>query len=102
MIGLLVILLIWSIASKIIVGFYGGRWYGLSKRVALRAGFSLTQRGEFSIIIASLATGSIKVFSSVFILISSIIGIILFQLAPRISKKIYGKSKSVEKVKLPG
>lgn len=105
MIGLLLILLFWSIVAKIIVGIYGGRWYGLSKRVALRAGFSLTQRGEFSIIIASLAVGSIKVFSSVFILASSIIGIILFQLAPRISRKIYGQTQvqaqDKEKLKLP-
>ncbi|MDE5415635.1 cation:proton antiporter [Alkalihalobacterium chitinilyticum] len=102
MIGLLIILIVWSIIAKVVVGIYGGRWYGLSKRVALRAGFSLTQRGEFSIIIASLATSSVKVFSSVFILASSIIGIILFQLAPKISKKIYGQPKKKEKVKLPG
>lgn len=101
-IPLLIILLVWSIIAKIIVGFYGGRWYGLTNRVALRAGFSLTQRGEFSIIIASLATGSIKVFSSVFILISSMIGIVLFQLEPKISKKIFGQAKKKEKIKLPG
>lgn len=102
MIGLLLVLLLWSIVSKIVIGIYGGKWYGLSKRVALRAGLSLTQRGEFSIIIASLALGSFKVFSSVFILISAMIGILLFQLAPKISSKIYGKTKEVKKVKLPG
>ncbi len=102
MLPLLLILLVWSIFAKIIVGIYGGRWYGLSNRVALRAGFSLTQRGEFSIIIASFATGAIKVFSSVFILASAMIGIILFQLAPKISKKIYGTKSKPAKVKLPG
>jgi CPA2 family monovalent cation:H+ antiporter-2 len=102
MLGLLLIVFFWSIIAKIIVGIYGGRWFGLSKRVALRAGFSLTQRGEFSIIIASLATGAIKAFSSVFILSSAVIGIVLFQLAPRISKRVYGKKKSSEKVRVPG
>lgn len=102
MIGLLAILLIWSIVAKIIVGIYGGRWYGLPKRVALRAGFSLTQRGEFSVIIASLALGSIKLFGGIFILISALSGIILFQLAPKFTELIYGKKERKEKIKLPG
>lgn len=102
MIGLLSILLIWSILAKIIVGIYGGRWYGLSKRVSLRAGFSLTQRGEFSVIIASLGVGSIKLFGGIYILISALIGIILFQLAPKLTEIIYGKKEATKKVKLPG
>lgn len=102
MIGLLAILLIWSIAAKIMVGIYGGRWYGLSKRVALRAGFSLTQRGEFSVIIASLALGSIKLFGGIFILFSALSGIILFQLAPKFTELIYGKKERKKKIKLPG
>lgn len=101
MISLLIIIIIWSILAKVIVGIYGGKMYGLSKRVALRAGFSLTQRGEFSIIIASLAPAAFRAFSSIFILISAIVGIFLFQLAPRISRKIYGKKKTLEKVKMP-
>ncbi|UOE96513.1 cation:proton antiporter [Alkalihalobacillus sp. LMS39] len=102
MVGTLLLLLVWSIIAKIIVGIYGGRWYGLSKRVALRAGLSLTQRGEFSIIIASLATASIMVFSSVLILASAMIGIILFQFAPKISKAIYGNKQPRGKIKVPG
>lgn len=102
MIGLLAILLIWSIAAKIMVGIYGGRWYGLPKRVALRAGFSLTQRGEFSVIITSLALGSIKLFGGIFILFSALSGIILFQLAPKFTELIYGKKERKKKIKLPG
>ncbi len=101
-VSLLISLLVWSIIAKILVGFYGGQWYGLSKKVSLRAGFSLTQRGEFSIIIASLATGSVKVFGSLFILISAIIGIVLFQFAPKISKKVYGIKPKPQKIKVPG
>ncbi|UOE93092.1 cation:proton antiporter [Alkalihalobacillus sp. LMS39] len=93
MVGLLLLLLVWSIIAKIIVGYLGGQWYGLSKRVSLRAGLSLTQRGEFSIIIAALAVGTIQAFSSIFILLSALIGVALFQLAPSISKKIYGRKK---------
>ncbi|SDZ41834.1 monovalent cation:H+ antiporter-2, CPA2 family [Evansella caseinilytica] len=98
MLILLLIVLVWSIAAKLIVGFWGGQWYGLSKRVSLRAGLSLTQRGEFSIIIAALAVGTVQVFSGIFILVSATVGVILFQLAPVIAKKIYARKKmSVEK-----
>lgn len=101
-VGLLIILIFWSIIAKIIVGVYGGKMYGLSKRVALRAGVSLTQRGEFSIIIASLAPLAYRAFSSVFILVSAVVGIGLFQFAPKIVKKIYGQNKPLKKVKIPG
>lgn len=100
MIGLLVTIFIWSIIAKLIVGIYGGRLFGLSKRVAFRAGLSLTQRGEFSIIIAALATSTFRAFSSVFILVSAITGIILFQFAPRLTKMIYGSKKASKAKKM--
>ncbi|MFA9456363.1 cation:proton antiporter [Halalkalibacter sp. AB-rgal2] len=99
MVPLLITLIVWSIIAKLVVGYFGGQWYGLSKKVALRAGFSLTQRGEFSIIIATLATGMIQAFSSIFILISAMIGILLFQFAPVISKKLM-KQKDKKKIVL--
>jgi CPA2 family monovalent cation:H+ antiporter-2 len=101
MVTLLIILLVWSIVAKIIVGFIGGRIYGLSNKVALRAGLSFTQRGEFSVIIASLAFESIRVFGGIFILCSSIIGVLLFQLAPKITNMIYPKKQNPQKHKVP-
>lgn len=101
MVGLLLLVFVWSVVAKIIVGFYGGKMYGLSNRVALRAGFSLTQRGEFSIIIASLAPIAYRAFSSIFILVSAMVGIALFQIAPKVAKKIYGTKKMPQKVKVP-
>ncbi|MBU9713147.1 cation:proton antiporter [Bacillus tamaricis] len=101
MIGLLITLSIWAIVAKIIVGIVGGRLYGLSKKVSVRAGFSLVQRGEFSIIIAALATTEVMVFSSVFILGTAMVGILLFQLAPKIANYFY-PNKKPKKVKLPG
>lgn len=97
MIGLLLVIILWSIVAKIIVGIFGGQWYGLSKRVSLRAGLSLTQRGEFSIIVATLASGALMAFSSIFILVSAVIGVILFQYAPKISKAIFHKKKAIVK-----
>ncbi|RXT04900.1 cation:proton antiporter [Ammoniphilus sp. CFH 90114] len=103
LVGLLISLLVWSIAAKILVGILGGMWYGLSKRVSLRAGLSLTSRGEFSVVIASIAVGSIKIFSGLFILLSALLGIFLFQFAPRITNLIYGDpKKGKQKIKVPG
>ncbi|MFZ3576792.1 cation:proton antiporter [Virgibacillus sp. DJP39] len=88
---LLIVLLIWSVIAKIIVGVVGGKLYGLSKRVSLRAGLSLCARGEFSVVIASIALGSIKVFGGIYIIISAFIGMLLFSYANKITTKIYGK-----------
>ncbi len=90
-IGLLVVLVLWSLLHKLIVGFIGGQWYGLSRSDSLKAGLSLTQRGEFSVIIAALATGELKVFASIYILVIAFIGTILFQLAPRLNALIVDK-----------
>ncbi|WP_044394040.1 MULTISPECIES: cation:proton antiporter [Mesobacillus] len=91
--GLLVVLILWSLIHKLIVGFIGGQWYGLSKRDSLNAGLSLTQRGEFSVIIAALASGDLKVFSNTYILVIAVIGTISFQFAPRMKNLIVDKVK---------
>lgn len=99
---LLGILIIWSIIAKLLVGIIGGKWYGLSKRVSLRAGLSLSARGEFSVVIASIAASSIKIFAGIYIIVAALLGMLLFNLAPKITEKIYGKNeKKRKKVKLP-
>ncbi len=102
MVPLLITLLIWSIAGKIITGYYGARLYGLSKKVSLRAGLSFTQRGEFSVIIASMAADTIRVLSGVFILSSAMLGILLFELAPKITSALFPKKDKPRKYKVPG
>jgi CPA2 family monovalent cation:H+ antiporter-2 len=102
MIPLLLVLLVWSIIGKIITGYYGARLYGLSKKVSVRAGLSFTQRGEFSVIIASMAVDTIRVLSGVFILSSAMIGILLFELAPRITTALFPKKARPQKYKVPG
>lgn len=91
--GLLIVLVFWSLIHKLIVGYFGGQWYGLPRSHSLKAGLSLTQRGEFSVIIAALATGELKMFASIYILVIAFIGTILFQLAPRLNKLIIEKVK---------
>ncbi|WP_284141457.1 cation:proton antiporter [Virgibacillus sp. LDC-1] len=91
MITLLVVLISWSIVAKVLVGVIGGRWYGLSNRVALRAGLSIVARGEFSVVIASIAAASIKVFAGVYVVIVAFIGMLLFNYAPKLTNLVYGK-----------
>ncbi len=102
MVPLLITLLIWSIAGKIITGYYGARLYGLSKKVSLRAGLSFTQRGEFSVIIAAMAADTIRVLSGAFILASAMLGILLFELAPKITNALFPKKDKPRKYKVPG
>lgn len=102
MIPLLIVLLIWSMLAKILVGMIGGRMYGLSPRVALRAGLSLCARGEFSVVIAAFAISSIKVFSGVYIVAAAALGMLLFNFAPKITRMIYGEPVAkVKSTKLP-
>jgi monovalent cation:H+ antiporter-2, CPA2 family len=101
MVPLLITLLIWSVAGKIITGYYGARLYGLSRKVSLRAGLSFTQRGEFSVIIASMAADTIRVLSGVFILSSAMIGILLFEMAPKITNTLFPRKERPIKYKVP-
>lgn len=96
MLSLLIGLIIWSIVGKILVGVWGGKAFGLSRRPSYRAGFSLIQRGEFSVIIASIALPQWMAFSSIYIIASAFIGVIFFQKAPVISKWIAGKKKKIK------
>ncbi|MEN1970274.1 cation:proton antiporter [Lentibacillus sp. N15] len=99
---LLIVLVIWSMLAKVLTGMIGGKLYGLSKRVSLRAGLSLCARGEFSVVIASIAAGSTKVFGGIYIVISAFVGMLLFNYAPKITVKIYGKPKKKERnLKVP-
>lgn len=101
MVPLLITLLVWSIAGKIIAGYYGARLYGLSKKVSARAGLSFTSRGEFSVIIASMAPATLRVLSGIFILSSAMIGLLLFGLAPKISSALFPKKNKLQKHQVP-
>jgi CPA2 family monovalent cation:H+ antiporter-2 len=102
MYGLFIVLIFWSLIAKITVGIIGGRQYGLSPKVALRAGLSLGARGEFSVIIASLAVGSLMIFASIYIIVIAILGILLFEFAPKITTIVYGTPVKKERnLKVP-
>lgn len=53
--GMIVAAVIVTPPTKTVSGYLGGRLYGLNDRRSLRVDFGMTTRGEFSLIIASLA-----------------------------------------------
>lgn len=84
----LAVLLIWALAGKLIVGFWGGRMYGLSFKGAIRAAFSLLPRGEFSVVIAAMAEPVLRAFLGIYIVVTAIAGVYLFRWAPRIADRL--------------
>ncbi len=84
----LALLILWGVLAKMIVGVWGGRIYGLTIQGSLRAGFSLSQRGEFSVVIAALAASTMRAFLGIYISVTAIIGVYLFRMAPRIAQKL--------------
>jgi CPA2 family monovalent cation:H+ antiporter-2 len=96
-IPMMIVLVLWAVAGKILTGFIGGRLFGLSKKISFRAGFSFVHRGEFSAIIASLAVPQLRIFSGIYIVVTAFIGVFLFQKAPNAANWYYGKW--VKKVK---
>lgn len=90
-VGMLLVLLIWALLGKSCTAYWGGRLFGLTRKVSCRAAFSMVQRGEFSAIIASLAAPQLRIFSGIYILITAIIGVLLFNKAPAIANWYHDK-----------
>jgi len=84
-IPMMLVLVAWAVAGKIISVYTGGRLFGLSPKISCRAGFSMVQRGEFSAIIASMAIAQLQVFTGIYIMITAFIGVYLFGRAPAVA-----------------
>ncbi|WP_137286200.1 cation:proton antiporter [Halorussus salinisoli] len=76
--------------SKLASGIAGGRFYGLNRRRSLRVGVGLVPRGEFSLVIAALATTAaatvprtdeLASFTVGYVLVMSVIGTLAMQYA---------------------
>ncbi|NEU58020.1 cation:proton antiporter [Halorussus sp. MSC15.2] len=76
--------------SKLASGLLGGRFYGLNRRRSLRVGVGLVPRGEFSLVISSLAaaggatvprTDELTSFTVAYVLVMSILGTVAMQYA---------------------
>ncbi|SFC58954.1 potassium/proton antiporter membrane subunit, CPA2 family [Halobiforma haloterrestris] len=86
--------------SKLVSGYLGGRIYDLSERRSLRVGLGMTTRGEFSLIIASIAIGgagigltegtaeALYAFAVGYVLVMSILGTTLMQYSSEIESVV--------------
>lgn len=91
--GFLALLILWGLVAKVLVGFFGGRKYGLTWKGSIRAAFSLGQRGEFSMVIAALGDPLIRTFGGIYIIVTALVGVLLFHRAPAFSEKVFVKLK---------
>ncbi|HSL93832.1 MAG TPA: cation:proton antiporter [Bacillota bacterium] len=93
--GALSVLVLWGVAGKILAGFMGGRLFGLTNRVSLRAGFSFIPRGEFSAIIAALAASELRIVGGIYILLTAVLGVVLFERAPQLARRFFPGTRPV-------
>jgi CPA2 family monovalent cation:H+ antiporter-2 len=102
---LILLAVVLTIPTKLVSGYLGGRIYDLNIRQSMRVGLGMTTRGEFSLIIATLALSgagttitetvaqTIYAFAVGYVLVMSIVGTMLMQystpieaaLVPRLS-----------------
>lgn len=86
--GILILLVLWGLIAKFMVGFFGGRMYNLTWKGSLRGAFSLGQRGEFSVIIAAIGDSFLHLFGGIYIIITALSGVFLFYKAPKYAENL--------------
>ena len=99
MIIALVILIVVSILGKFLTGFLGGMIYGLSKRKSLETGFSIINRGEFSVVMSKFSPTVMIPFIGIYVFIMAFVGILFAQYAPQLANLIIPKKKKKKKKK---
>lgn len=87
-----------SIPFKLLTGIFAGRTYELNRRAQIRLGLSLLPRGEFSIVIAAVATTAaggfghhIQALTILYVLILAILGSIIMRFSDVLATAIAGK-----------
>ncbi|MEZ3171155.1 cation:proton antiporter [Halorubrum sp. RMP-47] len=88
---LILVAVVLTVPTKLVSGFLGGRIYDLNVRQSTRVGLGMTTRGEFSLIIATLALSgagttltetvaqTIYAFAVGYVLVMSVVGTMLMQ-----------------------
>jgi monovalent cation:H+ antiporter-2, CPA2 family len=99
-VGLLVALaVIVSIFGKLAAGFAAGRVGGFTQRQSLNAGAALVAHGEFTIIIAQLASeneaisaadrADLAAFAGLYVLATAVIGVVLMKESKRLGRVLF-------------
>ena len=98
--GLVLVAMLVTTPTKLLSGFYSGRIYGLTPRRSTRVGLGMVTRGEFSLIIATIALGgagstltagtanTLYAFAVGYVLVMSILGTMLMQYASIFEKRV--------------
>lgn len=89
-IGLLVMVLIVSYGSKILGGFIGGKFAGLSNKVAITLGIGLNARGIMELVIANIAYKAGLITDEIFSILV-IMGVFTTLTTPVMLKKFFDK-----------
>ncbi|WP_435101300.1 cation:proton antiporter [Halarchaeum sp. P4] len=92
----LAVAVVCTTVSKLLSGVASGRVYGLTDRRSLRVGLGLVARGEFSLVIATLAatstTGQTKTvvpaFAIGYVLVMSLLGTLCIQYETRLARLV--------------
>ncbi|WP_114570479.1 cation:proton antiporter [Exiguobacterium flavidum] len=89
-------LVVWGLLSKWLVGFLGGRAFGLSNYHAIESGFCLGPRGEFSILFITMASGGFVTLTGIYIFVSAFLGILFFRISSSLADKAHRTAKKVK------
>ncbi len=98
--ALLAVAVVATTVGKFLSGTFSGRFYGLDRRRSLRVGLGLVPRGEFSLVIATLAAGIgtgrlasvLPAFTVGYVLVMSVLGSVLIQQADTITDALGASS----------
>jgi CPA2 family monovalent cation:H+ antiporter-2 len=98
--GIIAVLVVVTTPTKLFTGFFSGRIYGLDDRRNVRVGCGMVTRGEFSLIIAAIASSAVgrgpiltEVVPAVavgYVLVMSILGTMLMQYAGYLERFVVG------------
>lgn len=91
-----VALVVWGVLSKFLVGYLGGKSYGLSNYHAIESGFCLGPRGEFSILFITLASGTFATLTGIYIFVSAFLGILLFRISTALTDRTHATAKRIK------
>jgi CPA2 family monovalent cation:H+ antiporter-2 len=95
-VALLAVAVIATTASKLATAYYAGRTYGLDQRRSGRVAVSLVARGEFSLVLAAIATTAgtgalateIPAFAVGYVLVMSILGTTLMRYSDVVTDRL--------------
>jgi CPA2 family monovalent cation:H+ antiporter-2 len=96
---LLAVAVILSLAAKVVAGYGAGIVGGFNKRQSLNVGAALVAHGEFTIILAQIASGNAGIpagdradlvaFAGLYVLVTATLGLILMKESKRIGRMVF-------------